>query len=141
MEPVTAELSAGIAMIKRGEVDAQENPLANTVAYGVEHRHVTLSAHLYGARGLFASPTEMAKLGEGADVVSQAARVAIAYQREQAAAYEHELRDRLETEGRTITDLDDGERRAFAEAAGSVIETALGKLDPEIQALLGEPSD
>ena len=138
MEPVTAELSAGIAMIKRGEVDAQENPLANTVAYGVEHTHITLTAHLYGARGLFASPQEMAKLGEGADVVNQAARVAIAYQREQAAAYENELRERLEAEGRTILDLESGERQAFADAAGSVIEDARSKLDPELQGLLKE---
>ena len=53
--PVAAELSAGIQLISRLEVDAQENPLANTVAYGVDqvHRHVTMTGHLYGARGLF----------------------------------------------------------------------------------------
>ena len=53
--PVAAELSVGIQMISRLEVDAQENPLANTVAYGVDrvHRHITMTAHLYGARGLF----------------------------------------------------------------------------------------
>ena len=52
--PVAAELSAGIQLISRLEVDAQENP-PNTVAYGVDrvHRHVTMTGHLYGARGLF----------------------------------------------------------------------------------------
>ena len=46
----------GIQMISSLEVDAQENPLANTVAYGVYwvHRHITMTGHLYGARGLFA---------------------------------------------------------------------------------------
>ena len=53
---MAVELSEGIQMISRLDVDAQENPLANTVAYGVDrvHRHITMTGHLYGARGLFA---------------------------------------------------------------------------------------
>lgn len=136
MDPVTAELSAGIEMIKRGDVDAQENPLANTVAYGVEHKHITLSAHLYGARGLFASPTELEKLGEEADIVRAAARVAIDYQRSAAAAYEIELRERLEAEGRVVIDLSTDERQAFADAAASVIADARSELRPALLDLL-----
>ena len=39
-------------MIASGEVDAQENPLANTFTYGVgaHHPHLTRTGHLYGAR-------------------------------------------------------------------------------------------
>lgn len=136
MDPVTAELSAGIAMIKRGEVDAQENPLANTVAYGVEHQHITLSAHLYGARGLFANAEALTELGESAEVVRQAARVAIDFQREAAVAYELELRARFEGEGREVIDLTPDERNEFATAAADVISQAYDSIDPEIAALL-----
>jgi TRAP-type C4-dicarboxylate transport system substrate-binding protein len=136
MDPVSAELSAGIEMIKRGDVDAQENPLANTVAYGVDHQHITLSAHLYGARGLFANSDEMSSLGELGNVVRDAATTAIAYQREAAAAYELELRERLEAEGRSIIDLTTDERRAFADAAREVIETARSSIDAELGKLL-----
>jgi len=136
MEPIPAELSDGIAMIKAGEVDAQENPLANTVAYGVEHQHITMSAHLYGARGLFANSQQMRALGDAADVVRDAARAAIVFQREAAAAYEVELRHKLEAEGRNIVDLAPSERQMFIDAAGSVIKTARSAIDPALADLL-----
>ncbi len=136
MEPVPAELSAGIAMIKDGEVDAQENPLANSVAYGVDHRHITLSAHLYGARGLFANAEGLAKLGDAGDIVRESARSAIAYQREAAAAYELELRTMLEDEGRTVLDLSNEERLGFAEAASEVIDNARAAIDTDLRRLI-----
>lgn len=136
MEPITAELSAGIEMIKRGDVDAQENPLANTVAYGVDHQHITLSAHLYGARGLFANADELSNLGEAADLVRDAAREAITYQREAGAAYELELRKLLVAEGRVVIDLTADERLAFADAAKDVIENARKTIDPDLRSLL-----
>ena len=137
MIPTSAELSAGIEMIKRGDVDAQENPLANTVAYGVDHQHITLTAHLYGARGLFANAAEMDNLGEVADVVRASARAAIEYQRDAAGAYELELRKRLEAEGRTIIELTNDERSEFASAADEVIANSLSTVDPKLRALLG----
>lgn len=136
MEPVTAELSAGIEMIKRGDVDAQENPLANTVAYGVDHQHITLSAHLYGARGLFANAAELTKLGEVATLVRDCARLAIEFQREAAAAYELDLRTRLEAEGRQVIDLTPAERNEFAAAARDVIAQARAATDPDLEALV-----
>ena len=136
MQPVTAELSAGIAMIKEGKVDAQENPLANTIAYGVEHQHITLSAHLYGARGLFANPTVLAAFGEAGDSIREAARRAIAFQRTGAAAYEIELRQAMEAEGRHVVDLAPDQRTAFMEAASEVIADARGSVDTALQRLL-----
>lgn len=140
MEPVPAELSQGIAMIERGEVDAQENPLANTVAYGVDHRYITLTGHLYGARGLFANPDTMADLGELADVVRGAAREAITFQRGAAAEYETELQRRLTAEGRDVIELTDDERRLFSTAAAGVIGDALAAVDPQLLAKLPDSS-
>ena len=124
-EPVPAELSDGIAMIASGQVDAQENPLANSAAYGVDHRHITMTGHLYGARGLYANRSQMSTLGTDiATAVRSAARAAIDFQRQAAADYEAELRSRFEGEGRAVIDLDPKERQTFADAASDVIAAA-----------------
>ncbi len=49
------DLTEAIAMIKAGTLDAQENPLANTVTYGVHnfHKFHTLSYHFYISRPVF----------------------------------------------------------------------------------------
>ncbi len=49
------DLTEAIAMIKAGTLDAQENPLANTVTYGVHkfHKFHTLSYHFYISRPIF----------------------------------------------------------------------------------------
>ena len=128
-----AELSEGIRLIRDGEVDAQENPLANSAAYGVTHQHVTLSAHLYGARGVYANADHMSALGdEVGAIVRKGAHSAIEYQRVEAAKYEEELRIRFEGEGRTVLDLTDAERSAFKDAAESVIANARAALDPSL---------
>ncbi len=124
-EPVPAELSDGIAMISSGQVDAQENPLANSAAYGVDHQHITMTGHLYGARGIYANRSQMSTLGsEIATAVRSAARAAIDFQRHAAADYEAELRSRFEEEGRVVIDLDPTERQIFADAASDVIAAA-----------------
>ena len=49
------DLTEAIAMIKAGTLDAQENPLANTVTYGVHkfHKFHTLTYHFYISRPVF----------------------------------------------------------------------------------------
>ena len=49
------DLTEAIAMIKAGTLDAQENPLANTVTYGVHkfHKFHTLTSHFYISRPVF----------------------------------------------------------------------------------------
>jgi TRAP-type transport system periplasmic protein len=49
------DLTEAIAMIKAGTLDAQENPLANTVTYGVHkfHKFHTLTYHFYISRPIF----------------------------------------------------------------------------------------
>ena len=138
--PVGVELKTGIEMISRGEVDAQENPLANTVAYGVDkvHSHVTMSGHLYGARGLFANrsvleglPTDVRK------VVVQAAADAVALQRRLAAENEAQLRASLEGAGLHFVDLTVEEREGFREASRPAIDLARLNLGEELFALAG----
>ena len=125
--PFAVELSEGIAMIKSGEVDAQENPLANTVAYGVDevHDHYTMTGHLYGARGLYAHrPTVEEWPNDIVEAVNAAVGSAIAFQREAAAAKELDLRRRLEANGAQFVDLTPDEKESFRLATEDVIAAA-----------------
>src|SRR3954469_88086 len=53
--PLQWDLTEAIAAIKAGTIDAQENPLSNTVTYGVHkfHHFHTLSNHFYISRPIF----------------------------------------------------------------------------------------
>ena len=136
--PVAVELKTGIEMISTGQVDAQENPLANTVAYGVDrvHRYVTMSGHLYGARGLFANRAAFEALpSDLRDVVVRAAAVAVALQRRLALETEGELRTRLEGAGLEFVDLSVEERNAFREASRPAIELARRNLGEDLFAM------
>ena len=136
--PVPVDLKPGIAMIQRGEVDAQENPLANTVTYGVDkhHRHVTMSAHLYGARGVFAHKASFDAWPDSVQKAArEAAREAIAFQRELAAAKEHEIRVELEKQGVAFVDLTEKARAAFTEAIQPLMKDARNRMGNEIMAM------
>ena len=125
--PVAVELSHAIRLISSLEVDAQENPLANTVAYGVDlvHRHVTMTGHLYGARGLFAHRETFESLSPDLrEVVESAVRTAIETQRKAAGDLETSLRIRMEDDGIEFVDLTDDERATFIEASVPAIDLA-----------------
>jgi TRAP-type C4-dicarboxylate transport system substrate-binding protein len=129
--PVPVELSEGIRLITRGEVDAQENPLANLVAYGVEkfHRNVTMTGHLYGARGLFANAHRFRALPSDLQrLVRVSAREAVTDQRRLAEAGEAQLRARLEADGVGFVDLTAPEREAFVAASQPAWDLARAEL-------------
>ena len=133
--PVAIDLKAGIEMISRLVVDAQENPLANTVAYGVDklHRFITMTGHLYGARGLFANmstwdswPVDLRS------IVTHAAHEAVSHQRSAAEALETDLRAQLEKEGTEFVDLTAEEHAVFSEASAPAIALAHDGLPAEL---------
>jgi TRAP-type C4-dicarboxylate transport system substrate-binding protein len=133
--PIAVELKTAIEMISSGQVDAQENPLANTVAYGVDtvHHYVTMSGHLYGARGLFANRAAFEGLPPDVrDVVVTAATDAVALQRRLASENELLLRTRLETAGLEFVDLTAEERGAFREASRPAIDLARRNLGEDL---------
>jgi TRAP-type C4-dicarboxylate transport system substrate-binding protein len=133
--PVAVELSAGIQLISRLDVDAQENPLADTVAYGVDrvHDHYTMTGHLYGARGLFCHrPTLEGFDADLRGLVTDAAARAVGVQRESAARLEETLRARLEAEGALFVDLTDEERAEFIETSRPAIELAHSHLPDDL---------
>lgn len=123
--PVAVDLGEAVELIATGEVDAQENPLANTAAYGVDrvHRFATMTAHLYGARGLYAHAATMRRLPtRDVELVHGAARAAIDFQRRLAAERETELRRRLTDAGMEFVDLSLTERERFVAAGRGVAD-------------------
>lgn len=125
--PVAVELSEAIRLIAGRQVDGQENPLANTVAYGVDrvHPHVTMTGHLYGARGLWANRRTIESLEPGLlGIVQRAVREAIVTQRAEAAAGERRLRVGMEQAGIQFVDLDQDALERFVAASGPAIELA-----------------
>ena len=114
--PVPCDLKQALADIASGAVDAQENPLANTVTYGVHklHRFHTLTSHFYLSRGLYANRTAVDGWpAELRDAVRQATREAVHRQRELAVEEEAIARQAIEREGCEIVELAEREREAF----------------------------
>lgn len=125
--PVAVELSEAIRLISSLEVDAQENPLANTVAYGVDRVHpfVTMTGHLYGARGLFAHRETLdAMPADVRRIVDKSVRDAITVQRNAASSLEKSLREKMEAAGIAFVDLSAEERDAFVAASDPAIVLA-----------------
>lgn len=117
--PVPCDLKVALEAIAAGTVDAQENPLANTVTYGVHklHRYHTLSGHFYLTRGLYANRAAVdgwpAELREA---VRAATREAIVRQRALAVEEENIARRAIDQAGCEIVELAGAERAAFVQA-------------------------
>ncbi len=121
------DLTEAIAMIKAGTLDAQENPLANTVTYGVHkfHKFHTLTSHFYISRPIFlhrtafdAWPDDLKRAMQ--DAVTQA----VAFQR-QLAVEEHEAsRKAIEDAGCEIVELNADEHAAFVDAVQPLLADA-----------------
>jgi len=106
--PMPMDLTEAIAMIKAGEIDAQENPLSNTVTYGVHrfHRFHTLTSHFYISRPVFvhraafdAWPSDLQA------AMRSAVRSAIAFQRDLHIAEEEDARAAILAQGCEIVEL------------------------------------
>ena len=94
--------------ITAGTVDAQENPLANTVTYGVHKVHPfhTLTNHFYISRPIFLHrPPFDAWPPALKDAMREAVKDAVAWQRDLAVEEDRDARTAIEAAGGTITRL------------------------------------
>ncbi len=117
--PLIMDLKPAIAAIKAGTIDAQENPLANTVDYEVHrfHRYHTLTGHSYLSRGLYCNRAAFESWPAALQVAMEAAtREAISLQRELAIREEDIARKTMESAGCEIVELTPAERAAFVRA-------------------------
>jgi C4-dicarboxylate-binding protein DctP len=114
-------------MIKAGTLDAQENPLANTVTYGVHkfHKFHTLSYHFYISRPIFLHRTSFeAWPDEIRRAMQSAVTEAVAYQRKLALEEHESSRKAIEAEGCEINELTAKEHAAFVEAVQPLLADA-----------------
>ena len=136
--PVSLDLKPGLEAVVSGTVDAQENPLANTVDYGAHkfHRFHTLTGHCYLSRGIYLNRAEFERWPlRLQDAIQRAARVAIAEQRRLAVAEEAIAREEIERCGGEVCTLSDDARSQFARAVRPLHDEARQRYGEEIFAL------
>jgi tripartite ATP-independent transporter DctP family solute receptor len=121
------DLTEAIAMIKAGTLDAQENPLANTVTYGVHkfHKFHTLSNHFYISRPIFLHRTSFESWPQDLQrAMRVAASEAVTHQRKLAVEEHEQSRKALEAEGCQINALTPAEHDAFVAAVQPLLAEA-----------------
>jgi TRAP-type C4-dicarboxylate transport system substrate-binding protein len=117
--PLRWDLTEAIAAIKAGTIDAQENPFANTVTYGVHkfHHFHSVTNHFYISRPIFlhraafdAWPRDLQ------EAMREAVTAAVAFQRGLAIEEDVASRRAIEEQGCEIAELNADEHKAFARA-------------------------
>jgi C4-dicarboxylate-binding protein DctP len=121
------DLTEAIAMIKAGTLDAQENPLANTVTYGVHkfHKFHTLSYHFYISRPIFLHRPSFESWPDDLKRAMQSAVTeAVAHQRKLAIEEHDQSYKAIEAEGCEINALTPEEHDAFVAAVQPLLAGA-----------------
>ena len=139
--PHSLDLKPGLEAVVSGKVDAQENPLANTVDYGAHkvHRYHTLTGHCYLSRGIYMNRAEFERWpNELQQGIQRAAREAVLAQRDLAVEEEHEARKAIEAAGGEVVELTPPQRAAFARAVKPLHDEARKRFGDEVFALLGK---
>jgi TRAP-type C4-dicarboxylate transport system substrate-binding protein len=126
-EPIRCDLTEAIAGIKAGTIDAQENPFANTVTYGIHklHRFHTVTGHFYISRPIFLHrPSFDAWPAELRQAMAEAVRDAIVFQRDIAIGEDRESRAAIEAEGGEIVTPSAEDRERFVAAVAPLLSEA-----------------
>lgn len=137
--PFSLDLKPGLEAVVSGAVDAQENPLANTVDYGAHtvHRFHTLTGHSYLSRGIYCNRAAFDSWPPAFQAAMQnAAREAIAVQRELAVEEENIARKAIEAAGGEVVELTSAERAAFGAAVKPLHDDARRRYGEDNFALL-----
>jgi tripartite ATP-independent transporter DctP family solute receptor len=133
------DLTEAIKMVVAGTLDAQENPLANTVTYGVHnfHKFHTLTSHFYISRPIFLHRTAFAGWPEDLQRAMQAAVTeAVAFQRKLAVEEHEQSRKAIEAAGCEIVELTPQEHAAFVAAVQPLLADARKMYGEEMFRLL-----
>jgi TRAP-type C4-dicarboxylate transport system substrate-binding protein len=125
--PLRMDLTEAIAKITAGEIDAQENPLSNTVTYGVHkfHRFHTLTNHFYISRPIFLNRTAFDGWpADLQDAMRAAVLEAITFQRDLHEREEEDARRAIEAQGCEIVELGPEQHAAFVKAVQPIFGEA-----------------
>ncbi len=140
--PLRMDLTEAIAGIKAVSLDAQENPFANTVTYGVHKFHPfhTLSKHFYLSRPIFLNRTAFDAWPQRLQqAMREAVTAAVQFQRELAGGEDEAARTAIKAAGGEIIELTAAEHDAFAAAVKPVYGDARKFYPPEILKLVPRP--
>jgi TRAP-type C4-dicarboxylate transport system substrate-binding protein len=138
--PQRLDLTEALQMIVAGTIDAQENPLANTVTYGAHkyHRFHTLTGHFYISRPIFICRAQFdAWPVELQEAMRRAAAEAVTFQRALAIEEEQEARRAIEVQGCRIEELTAAEQGLFADAVAPMMAEAEAVYGREILKMVG----
>jgi TRAP-type C4-dicarboxylate transport system substrate-binding protein len=141
--PLPMDLTQALAMIPAGTIDAQENPLSNTVTYGVHkfHRFHTLTGHFYVSRPIFLYRTAFdAWPAELQRALRAAVAEAVAFQRALHVEEEDAARAAIAAQGCEIVELTADQRAAFAAAVAPLVAEARFTFGDELLALAAQPA-
>jgi tripartite ATP-independent transporter DctP family solute receptor len=141
--PMRMDLTQAIEMIAAGTIDAQENPLSNTVTYGVHkfHRFHTLSNHFYISRPIFLHRTTFdAWPADLQRAMRSAITHAIAFQRKLHVQEEEDARKAIEAQGCEIVELSAAEHDAFVAAVTPLTNDARATFGQRLLDLTAEPA-
>jgi TRAP-type C4-dicarboxylate transport system substrate-binding protein len=117
--PLRWDLTEAIAAIKAGTIDAQENPFANTVTYGVHkfHHYHSVTNHFYISRPIFLYRNAFDGWPQDLqDAMREAVTASVAFQRALAIEEDRDARKALDAQGCEVVELTADEHALFARA-------------------------
>src|SRR5712671_3221535 len=138
--PMRLDLTEAITAITAGTIDAQENPLSNTVTYGVHkfHRFHTLTSHFYISRPIFVHRAAFdAWPGDLQIAMRSAVTDAIAFQRDLHVREEEDARAAIAAAGCEIVELTADQHNRFAAAVQPIYGEARRQYGDNLLALAG----
>ncbi len=133
--PLRWDLTEAIAAIKAGTIDAQENPFANTVTYGVHnfHRFHTVTNHFYISRPIFLHRPAFEGWPEDLQgAMAAAIQRAVEFQRGLAIEEDREARTAILAAGCEITELNLKQLAQFQTAVAPLLAEARGTYGSEM---------
>lgn len=140
--PKIMDLSEAIEAVKAGTIDAQENPFANTVTYGIHryHRFHTATGHFYLSRPIFVHRPSFD--GWPRDVQQEfreAVREAVTFQRGLHVREEEDAMATIRAEGGDIVELTAIQHEAFVAAVAPIYVEAERQFGRELLSLVRRP--
>ena len=139
-QPEIMDLSEAIERVKAGTLDAQENPFANTVTYGVHnfHQYHTASNHFYISRPIFLHRPTFESWPEELQLEMQAAvRDAVEFQRGLKDGEEEAAAGAIREAGGEIVELTPEEVQAFVDTVSPIYDEARAQYSEELLELVG----
>jgi len=138
--PQRLDLTEALEMIVAGTIDAQENPLANTVTYGAHKFHPfhTLTGHFYISRPIFICRAQFDSWPKPLqEAMRRAAAEAVTFQRALAVQEEMDARLAIEAQGCQVEELTPAEHDAFVQAVASMMAESRDIYGPDLLKQVG----